>query len=1205
MAPTMAQGQRGPPFVKEPVPAAAMDPNDLWDQIESKHWEQIRALRLEEDRQLAGSYKSIADKLQADKVRRHEESVAIVKQIKELQDRLSQLKKEEETADSERRELDKNFEAKRIALQASRDKEEREKQELFKMHRQTSQNVAAARRTIPVPTHSAPTATERPTPLADRPVQVDNIPPPVPAPAKSPIEVVEKQVQVKEVKVVQAVETHTETMAKEAVVDQPVQVQESRVQIAEQVETVENANAMDIDNDQEPAENRVDAEKLPEAPNGTDGQNEMPPVNGTDTHVPQAAQNGTLTQEETPAQNGAPVQNGTPIQIVKDANVQESIETDQDDKDTTAHIETTAQVEKDVQKEIVHQSDKDGQSQIDIQANKDAQDETAAPTAPTNPQADEKEQHQDNPTAQTAKEAQDGPSTEGDNEVQKNGDVDKEKQVETQTTTDAMPDTVAHVHRDGETRNPQQDDQEPMDIDDDVEVNGGPQRPRLDTESSSELTSAHSTPIASPSGYHTQAEDTSKPVTPVDQHFKGVEVYDGSGQLVGTVRHINLKNKWVDHVKSLPIKRPVEIRPGRKFTAENLETIYEPSDAKGAKWLSCYIQATGEVQGQPCHTCTKPVGVFSQCVILGVEGFPRCGNCEWNRQGCNGASLLPRSRQSMGEESPSKVKPKPPPVSTGGFTPVNNSASGHKARSPIEEAKAAKATPSQTKAGRKSLPTGSTQKSKAHPETPLATTPTTGSPAESRDIPDDLEEIDKSVIEFEDDGHVFTKPDFMAGVPLEKISPAHPYWDPSWTDLDPAMSTTLKKWEEKLEHHIQVGSAAASKFLANRQVNRGKAILEFLQEGELHPYQIVGKKYINKALSSYDTVFRLVQVLGELRKFQIDITPSQWLRHRLYEIWKEQGDDFNLGKTVHNLYHDPKVSAIRAKSGFGNIGRPSGYRMGQDEQPKRGPRSAKRKEPHTTPKSTPQRQKSVSEPKFEEPEETEPLEEQPVVASSSSNPIARPRSSHRKSRGVSAEQQIQQHIQKEEVKVAHGSPRDAKKQRVRTDVEAEDLMYEGYTSSDSFSKDHVMPVDWRVHQVKHAKISTNTCVTQYWHFVDPADGGEDHYVFEHQVLKDVLPNRVAWGVYKEPYDFHLRLNEITEATFARDCDHVIIGTKPIPGVVHRGDLMVAFKRARTRKRFLAFLRKKGIKLVRTSKEYVEKAWNDMDSDVLPHYDSDG
>ncbi|KAM7190995.1 hypothetical protein V8F20_009533 [Naviculisporaceae sp. PSN 640] len=1214
MAPTMAQGH-----VNEQAAGPAFNDNDLWDRIESKHWEQIRDLYLEEDRQLEDDYNSIAEKLYAEKMQRHDENIAIVRQIKELQERLLQLKKEDEIAEGERRELDRKFQATRLAIQARRDKEDREKRELFKQHRRSTPN--APREILPVAANSLPTLMERPAPLADRP--------PPPAPAKTPVETVEKQVQIKEVKMVQVAETHAPAAAKEESVDQAVRVQESRVQVVKHIETLTNGDAMDVDNDQEVAKNRVDMETIPQAPNGSGEKNGIPATNGTDLHVPQASVDGTLIQQEnpvqndipvqngTPVQNGAPVQNGTPVQITQDISVQQSIETDQheDGRDTAA---TTCTIVLDDTSKVVH-NDIVPQSTSD-EDRREAQNATGAPAAPTDVKVDETEQPQSQPTARDDKEARNGANTEDEKDAQENGDAQKEMPVETQNTTEDIPNAVSnvptdseHVLNDRETHTPQQDGQDPMDIDESVEANNGgpPQRPRLDTESSSELTSAHSTPLASPTGYHTQAEDTSKPVTPVDQHFNGVEVYDGSGKLVGTVRHLKLENKWVELVKSLPIKRPVEIRPGRKFTAENLETIYEPSDAKGAKWLSCYIQATGEVQGQPCHTCTKPVGVFSQCVILGVEGFPRCGNCEWNRQGCNGASLLPRSRQSMGEESPSKspskAKPRPPPVSTGGFTPVNNSASGQKARSPMEDVhkatKTAKGTPSQPKAGRKSLPSGSTQKSKAQPETPLATTPTTGSPAESRGVPDDLEEIDKSVIEFEDDGKVFTKPGFMAGVPLEKISPDHPYWDPHWTDLGPAMSTTLKKWEEKLENHVKNGSAAASKFLANRQVNRGKAILEFLQEGELHPYQIVGKKYINKGLASYDTVFRLVQVLGELRKFQIDITPSQWLRHRLYEIWKEQGDDFNLGRTVHNLYHDPKVSAIRAKSGFGNIGRPSGYRMGQDEQPKRGSRAAKRKEPHGTPKSTPQRRKSVSVPKVEESEETEQLEEQPVASSSSSAPITRPRSSHRKSRGVSAEQQVQHDVQKEEAKVTQGTP--SKKHRARTEVEAEDLMYDGYTSSDSFSKDHVMPVDWRVHQVKHAKISTNTCVTQYWHFVDPADGGEDHYVFEHQVLKDVLPNRVAWGVYKEPYDFHLRLNEITEATFARDCDHVIIGTKEIPGVVYRGDVMVAFKRPRTRKRFLSFLRKKGIKLVRTSKEYVEKAWNEMDSDVLPHYDSDG
>lgn len=166
------------------------------------------------------------------------------------------------------------------------------------------------------------------------------------------------------------------------------------------------------------------------------------------------------------------------------------------------------------------------------------------------------------------------------------------------------------------------------------------------------------------------------------------------------------------------------------------------------------------------------------------------------------------------------------------------------------------------------------------------------------------------------------------------------------------------------------------------------------------------------------------------------------------------------------------------------------------------------------------------------------------------------------------------------------------------------LEYSGYTSTDTFSGDHVMNVDWRVYQVKHSLTSTNTLVTQYWHWVDKADGGNEDNMFEHQVLKDVLPHKVTWGVYKDPIDFHLRLAELTEITYAGSSQKVIIGTKEIKGVTWRGDMLAHFKRERTKRRFLIFMKRLGVKLVKTTSEYVEEEWKKMDPEVLPHYDSE-
>lgn len=191
--------------------------------------------------------------------------------------------------------------------------------------------------------------------------------------------------------------------------------------------------------------------------------------------------------------------------------------------------------------------------------------------------------------------------------------------------------------------------------------------------------------------------------------------------------------------------------------------------------------------------------------------------------------------------------------------------------------------------------------------------------------------------------------------------------------------------------------------------------------------------------------------------------------------------------------------------------------------------------------------------------------------------VSRPRSSHRKTRAMSTEQHAGGSSAGARERSVHASPAKSKRQRLSANTTtAEDLKYEGYTSSDSFSNDRVMTVDWRVYQVKHRDRTSNMRVTQYWHWVD------EEALFEHQVLEDVLDRRVKWGVYKDPIDFHLRLRELTEITYAPNTLNVIIGTQQIRGVTYRGDIMAQFKRERTKKRFLEFLQKKGIKLVKTT-----------------------
>ncbi|KAK0647170.1 hypothetical protein B0T16DRAFT_173151 [Cercophora newfieldiana] len=667
----------------------------------------------------------------------------------------------------------------------------------------------------------------------------------------------------------------------------------------------------------------------------------------------------------------------------------------------------------------------------------------------------------------------------------------------------------------------------------------------------------------------------------------GIDVVGCSGDIAHRLRRIELENHWADEVISRPIRRAIRLRPGKEFTTDIIGSIYQPTDAKAARWLACEIQATGEEQAVPCQKCAKGTGPFQECVSLGTERLPRCGNCEWNKQSC---SLVSESLDERGADGTSASHT---PQGTG-FTAVNSAPkdTADADDADTDEPPRHRTTARKSTSGTKKIP------QPPKPETPAVGTPMSESPAAATLGPDDegnLPEINKANLVLRDDGTVFTDPPCMRGVPLEKISPGHPYWEPDWPNVEEIVAPQLAKWKAKYEIHMANKASQSSKFLANRQINRGNAVLKFLADGKLHPYQIFGKQYVNKSLANYDTLYRLVQILEELEKFKIDITPSQWLRQRLCELCAEMGDDFSLPKTVHDLYHDPKVMALRSRSGFGNIGRPSGLRSGQTESSKKTSRSQKRKEPHVTPKGTPTKgtPKKLTM-KMAEDEEAPP---------SPPPPVFHPRSSHRKSRGPANEQREASASQR-------SSTSTAKRARLAPSLppSRQDLECDGYTSRDSFSHDHVMQVDWRIYQIKHRESSTNVKITQYWHFIDSDDPGSEEMMLEHQVLEDVLFGKrksVKWGVYKEPIDFHLRFRELLEITYAPESLNIIIATRPVEGVDFRGDLMAQFKRERTKRRFLKFMESKGISLAKTSRAYIDEAWDKMNPEVLPSYSSGG
>lgn len=707
----------------------------------------------------------------------------------------------------------------------------------------------------------------------------------------------------------------------------------------------------------------------------------------------------------------------------------------------------------------------------------------------------------------------------------------------------------------------------------------------------------------------------------------------------------------------------------------------------------------------------------------------------------NPASQFPAIRNA---EAPAEETEE---VSTGGFTAVNASAPRKPNKAASDAGNEEMNGVAKDKPPRRSLPDGklsaparetpfrrfAKSPSGSDAGTPRADESEVGTGQGDAEDPG-LPEITRSILALQHNGEVYTAPELMVGVPVRKIDENDPYWDPKWTPLVPKIEESLAVWEGKYEAHAlaaakQVEGERSKKhaqFLANRQVNRGRAILEFLgargspeRFGEINPYQLVAKQFINAAYINYDTIHRLVATLAELKKFSLDVSPLEWVRQRLHEIQSENPLGFQLSKVVGELYHDPKLQLLRSKNGFGNIGRPSGTggkkSRGSGFAPSpsfvnistdtpgstpKHPRLEKRKEPHETPRGTPIKTNHASLPVLMPmpvptamPTPTQapapapapymrartptpmqmplPIPVQTLISTTvpkdpgflgmALNPIESPVPSAppappappvhpahsarivaptepRLSAGSAPSEAVQSYreairrtqavVEDFERRNEHAAPALAnKKLRLENSVplhlpaqpprpssaglptttmrtSPEDIHHDGYTSVDSYSGDLVMQVDWRVSVVKTSERSSGADITQYWHWVDAGqveDGSEGNF-FEHQVLSEVKPP--DWGVYKDPINFHLRLTELEAVSWAPHTLRIVVSTVAIPGIAYRGDVLAEFKRERTKRRLLKFMKKKEVRLIKTTAAWINSVWDSVNPVVLPGDDSD-
>lgn len=655
---------------------------------------------------------------------------------------------------------------------------------------------------------------------------------------------------------------------------------------------------------------------------------------------------------------------------------------------------------------------------------------------------------------------------------------------------------------------------------------------------------------------------------------KIVAMIDADGTILDKLKQPRLSTERTITISSLPVRQPIKFQNTKRFFEETLPSIYNFEDGKGTRWLACMIQATGTVQAKRCECCQSHECPFVDCVGVGSHLFSKCGNCEWNGVKCRGLNpVSPTDRTILARRSSSLA---PLHLRSGSLT----SASPKFARLTLESpgvmtlaemeqlaaaAKAASAkayeeansSPPQTAIpGFKSINSAS----RYDPESPATTTTSlvpssansyrrsskaSSCPTSRQLTPQAMRPIDFAIplpgeilnenLSLRHNGIFYTHPMCVEGVPVEKIAPGHPYWEPKWPDLRTLVEPILRSWEEKYlsaEEDSRQGKPVGSvKYQYGRQVNRGNRILSFLEYGSISPYQLLSKKFMRVgkgSITSYDTLFRLCETIEALATYKTEVEPVDWLRQRLHELIEVQGARFNFSKTIHDFYNDPKLAALRQKSGFKTIGRPSGIKMPRrrsgsvDETPSQ---TRKRKSPHSHGTASP-------------------------ATTSVGDPYT----------------------------VDDVGP-DEKRQKAAAKV-LDSLETGEVSEADSYCNAPIGKHDFRIYQIKTRLFTTSERVTQYWGWVPT------HNIFEHQMLQETDPV-VVWGVHREPIDFSLRLDDVVKISWNLKALRVYLvmsdrqicfeDDKP------RGDIMVAFKRENTMRRFVRFCRREEI-------EMVEETW---------------
>ncbi|CZR49736.1 uncharacterized protein FPRO_14787 [Fusarium proliferatum ET1] len=774
-----------------------------------------------------------------------------------------------------------------------------------------------------------------------------------------------------------------------------------------------------------------------------------------------------------------------------------------------------------------------------------------------------------------------------------------------------------------------------------------------------------------------------------------VDIVDADGKVIGPVEQIEPWNKWIEDIQKLEIRRPVKVRRGRRFNTTQLADIHKRTEARGVKWLSCMIQATGAIQAKRCLSCDKSQGTFDDCVIVGGYLFPKCGNCEWNRRGCHGSSgdtidtqasreraqrkkqledgaqetsadrssepvhqpapqterqatrTTAPQQERRPERQPEKVPDRPnelfndvivakAPERTAEVATIQITEHPHEmshrsaSRSPTgPPSRSATALRSDYAPERMIDPADSPLPTPIDPqtrplETPNSVLPLGGlrhpheafhllteldgpardcrgsdlahisrelekthtpqgyrvaagfTPANVRGRPPSsdrgrptppslsmdpssqppesppaqaLEEITRENMVLKNDGNVYTYPECVAGVPLVKINEEHPYWEPSWPNVKTLIEPQLARWREKHQPAIEAGPKTVQKRTTDHKINCGNKILKFHEEGTISPHQLLGKKYIQGGITSFQALFRLSETISELEKFNLGISPADWMRQRLHELIQTQRHNFNLRRTIQHFYNDSKLTSLRYKHGFKNIGRPSEAMKAHlsHGSPSDTPEPLrKRKSMHSVP-TTPREDSFINHSPL--PSQAPPSYPAPAPA-----PVPTP----------GPQPAFSTHINKKPkfMPPTHGSP------------VHDEFHFEAWSDTDSCSGGSITKYDWRLAVVKTRLYTSHINVTQYW----------------------------TWD--EDEIDFHVNLAEIEEMEWSIEALRVHIIMKKDAGELAtdgkpRGDVMASFPRARTMRRFLFFCRERGMKMAKRAPEQLNNTWDSMVSEQLP------